>query len=112
MTTHALGPVIGQMGGAGAEVTAFSITGTQSMEHTIEVPEGEEWLIVVQVTVTDAAISQGGRLRAYLDGAEIYGQMPIGPHMVAAIVTSTATVELSGTSSNAAHGRIITTKIP
>lgn len=66
----------------------------------------------MQVTVTAAAFAFQDQLRLRIGGSVVLQQMAIGAHLSARLVTSTATVELSGTGSNAARGRIITTKIP
>ena len=111
MANYQLGPVIGKIGGAETIDEPFSITGTQSLERMVEVADGEEWLVVAQITVTSANGVASYRLSVYLDGVEIENRMGMGDYFTGGLVTSTALLRISGDRTNDAHGRIFAVRV-
>lgn len=111
--------IIGRLGGVDVdsfpvEVTASGSSGSSVLLGTVEVPEGETWLVSVVGSVAAGVTSVGGlpsfRIGKYMSRREP-GNQSVG---LAAVVTETTDVELirnTGINSDSFSGNVYTVKM-
>ena len=119
MANYQLGPVIGKIGGADAEKIPVDIVagggdGSRVVMHTVDVPEGETWFVVLSGNLTP--MSTGG------NGPQLsIGEVSIGPNLrsghtsMVAKVTGTAEITLKRNASanqDQFSGHVYTAPLP
>ena len=111
--------IIGKLGGADVEVTPVSETasGNQNSEvvmHTVEVPEGETWLVAVYGNLNGAYSDNYASPQIYIGDTKLNQRATNGIQSLAHVGTGTINVELrrnTGNGSDSFTGHVYAVKI-
>ena len=119
MANYKLGPVIGKIGG-GADVqkipveVAESGKDTTAIIHTVHVPEGETWLVVLTGDLNPRYTSSSGP-QLFIGEVSIGPGLPEGLTAISAEVTGTAEISLRrsyGAGADSFDGHVYTVPLP
>ena len=102
MANYQLGPVIGKLGGGAdvqkipVEAVADGAANSEVVVHTVHVPEGETWLVVLSGDFNPAYTNTNGP-QLFIGADSIGPHLPRGLTAFAAEVTGTAEIGLRRT---------------
>lgn len=109
--------LIGKLGGSDVEVTPVEVTasggsGSKAVMHTVEVPAGETWLVILHGNLQNASTTSGAYL--YIENTVLDGRPDDGITGLAHVGTGTIEVGLRrnrGNQSDSFTGHLYTVKL-